>query len=48
MLLLLTWNPLQIVTKNASDADAINNGLKSDMNYLGLKVEAFIKQQEEV
>lgn len=26
----------------------MNNGLKSNMNNLGLKVEAFIKQQEEV
>ncbi|XP_057801396.1 kinesin-like protein KIN-5D isoform X2 [Salvia miltiorrhiza] len=38
---------MDLVTKNSSDADAINNGLKSNMNNLELRVDAFVKQQQE-
>lgn len=47
-LLQVTSNYLQLVTKNSSDADAINSGLKSNMTNLGLKIDAFITQQQEV
>lgn len=36
------------MTKKSSDAHAINNGLKINMNNLGLRLDAFMKQQEEV
>ncbi|XP_041998212.1 kinesin-like protein KIN-5D [Salvia splendens] len=38
---------MDLVSKNASAADAINNGLKSNMNNLGLKLDEFVKQQKE-
>ncbi|KAL1541249.1 kinesin-like protein KIN-5D isoform X1 [Salvia divinorum] len=38
---------MDLVTKMSSDAGAINNGLKSNMNNLGLRLDAFMKQQEE-
>ncbi|KAG6401495.1 hypothetical protein SASPL_138352 [Salvia splendens] len=38
---------MDLVTKKSSDAYAINNGLRSNMNNLGLRLDAFMKQQEE-
>ncbi|KAG6403725.1 hypothetical protein SASPL_135953 [Salvia splendens] len=38
---------MDLVTKKSSDAHAINNGLKSNMSNLGLRLDAFMKQQEE-
>ncbi|KAL1565958.1 kinesin-like protein KIN-5D [Salvia divinorum] len=38
---------MDLVSKNASAADAINNGLKSNMNDLGSRLDAFVKQQKE-
>ncbi|XP_047968904.1 kinesin-like protein KIN-5D [Salvia hispanica] len=38
---------MDLVSKNASAAAAINNGLKSNMNNLGLKLDEFVRQQEE-
>ncbi|KAG6386334.1 hypothetical protein SASPL_155230 [Salvia splendens] len=39
---------MDLVSKNASAADAINNGLKSNMKNLGLKLDEFVKQQKEI
>ncbi|KAH6797736.1 P-loop containing nucleoside triphosphate hydrolases superfamily protein [Perilla frutescens var. hirtella] len=38
---------VDLVTKNSSDADAINNDLKSNMNNLRSRIDALIKLQEE-
>lgn len=34
--------------KSSSDADTISNGLKINLNNLGSRIDAFIKQQQEV
>ncbi|KAL8508898.1 hypothetical protein ACS0TY_016196 [Phlomoides rotata] len=42
-----TSSIMDLLKKSSSDADSTNNGLKTDLNNLGSRINAFIKQQQE-